>query len=162
MHSNARLRASAVTQMEWVCAQRSPINCGAQLLVSTARVGPSGSVGPAPGCNRAVWCGGARARRPALVNADDDEALDREGDSTYPDGSDLEDPSVETVWWVNQEALQQGAGIELLGDLYRFQQWTPNLSVHIPKTFPHGASASGSVTILPWVEMPSPQRRRSA
>jgi hypothetical protein len=44
------------------------------------------------------------------------------GCSTYPDGSDPEDPFIETVWWVNQELLHHGAEIALLRDLYRARQ----------------------------------------
>jgi hypothetical protein len=42
---------------------------------------------------------GAEAWRAALVSADD-AALDMVGRSTYPDGSDPDDPFIETVWWV--------------------------------------------------------------
>ncbi|MEJ7562868.1 MAG: hypothetical protein WKF45_10145 [Ilumatobacteraceae bacterium] len=41
------------------------------------------------------------------------------GHSTYPDGSDAEDPFLEIVWWVNQEVLHHGAEIALLRDLHR-------------------------------------------
>lgn len=58
------------------------------------------------------------AWRAALVAADD-EALDTVGHSTYPDGSDPEDPFLEIVWWVNQEVLHHGAEIALLRDMYR-------------------------------------------
>jgi hypothetical protein len=63
---------------------------------------------------------GADAWRAALVSADD-AALDMVGRSTYPNGSDPEDPFIETVWWVNQELLHHGAEIALLRDLYRAQ-----------------------------------------
>jgi hypothetical protein len=61
---------------------------------------------------------GADTWRAALVSADDD-ALDKVGRSTYPNGSDPNDPFIETVWWVNQELLHHGAEIALLRDLYR-------------------------------------------
>jgi len=64
---------------------------------------------------------GAAAWRAALVSADD-AALDMVGRSTYPDGSDPDDPFIETVWWVNQELLHHGAEIALLRDLYRARQ----------------------------------------
>ncbi|MER6497995.1 DinB family protein [Streptomyces sp. NPDC001455] len=60
----------------------------------------------------------AAAWREALLDADD-AALDTVGHSTYPYGSDPEDPFLETVWWVNQELLHHGAEIALLRDLYR-------------------------------------------
>lgn len=62
----------------------------------------------------------AGAWRDALLSADD-EALDTVGYSTYPHGSDPEDPFLETVWWVNQELLHHGAEIALLRDLYRLR-----------------------------------------
>ncbi|MER8265511.1 DinB family protein [Streptomyces griseus] len=58
------------------------------------------------------------AWREALLTADD-TALDTIGYSTYPNGSDAEDPFVDIVWWVNQEVLHHGAEIALLRDLYR-------------------------------------------
>lgn len=61
---------------------------------------------------------GAAAWRAALVSVDD-AALDRVGLSTYPNGSDPDDPFIDTVWWVNQELLHHGAEIALLRDLYR-------------------------------------------
>lgn len=60
---------------------------------------------------------GVRAWREALTTADD-AALDQVGRSTYPDGSDAEDPFLDLVWWVNQEVLHHGAEIALLRDLY--------------------------------------------
>jgi hypothetical protein len=66
----------------------------------------------------AAFGSGAEAWRMALVSADD-VALDTVGRSTYPDGSDPDDPFIETVWWVNQELLHHGAEIALLRDLYR-------------------------------------------
>ncbi|MFE3071400.1 DinB family protein [Streptomyces sp. NPDC059247] len=60
----------------------------------------------------------ADAWRSALLSADD-TALDTIGFSTYPYGSDPEDPFLATVWWVNQELLHHGAEIALLRDLYR-------------------------------------------
>ncbi len=41
------------------------------------------------------------------------------GRSTYPYGSDAEEPFIDTVWWVNQELLHHGAEIALLRDVYR-------------------------------------------
>lgn len=61
---------------------------------------------------------GAAAWRDAL-SAADDEVLDRVGHSTYPDGSDSEEPFIRVVWWVNQEVLHHGAEVALLRDLYR-------------------------------------------
>jgi hypothetical protein len=55
----------------------------------------------------------------AALDAADDAALDTVGHSTYPDGSDAEDPFLEIVWWVNQEVLHHGAEIALLRDLHR-------------------------------------------
>ncbi|GEA86550.1 DinB family protein [Cellulomonas cellasea] len=69
----------------------------------------------------------ASAWREVLTGADD-EALDAVGRSTYPYGSDPEDPLIETVWWVDQELLHHGAEIALLRDLYRagpLRQGTP-------------------------------------
>lgn len=60
----------------------------------------------------------AAAWRAALLGADD-TALDTVGYSSYPYGSDPEDPFVDVVWWVNQELLHHGAEIALLRDLYR-------------------------------------------
>jgi hypothetical protein len=61
---------------------------------------------------------GAEAWRAVLVSADD-AALDMVGRSTYPYGSDPEDPFIDSVWWMNQELLHHGAEIALLRDLYR-------------------------------------------
>jgi len=44
---------------------------------------------------------------------------DQDGLSTYPHGSDPDDPFIDIVWWVNQEVLHHGAEIALLRDLYR-------------------------------------------
>lgn len=60
---------------------------------------------------------GVSAWREALTTADD-AALDQVGRSTYPDGSDAEDPFLDLVWSVNQEVLHHGAEIALLRDLY--------------------------------------------
>lgn len=60
----------------------------------------------------------ADAWREVLTSADE-AALDAVGQSTYPYGSDPEDPLIETVWWMNQELLHHGAEIALLRDLYR-------------------------------------------
>ncbi|MEU4099015.1 DinB family protein [Streptomyces sp. NPDC026673] len=60
----------------------------------------------------------AGAWRRALLGADD-AALDTVGYSTYPYGSDPENPFLDIVWWVNQELLHHGAEIALLRDLYR-------------------------------------------
>ncbi|MER6099030.1 DinB family protein [Streptomyces sp. NPDC001728] len=62
----------------------------------------------------------ADAWRAALVSADD-TALDTIGHSTYPHGSDAENPFLEIVWWMNQELLHHGAEIALLRDLFRVQ-----------------------------------------
>ncbi|SFB54538.1 DinB superfamily protein [Amycolatopsis marina] len=64
---------------------------------------------------------GTRSWRAALVSADD-AALDEVGRSSYPYGSDPEEPFLEIVWWVNQEILHHGAEIALLRDLYREQR----------------------------------------
>ncbi|WP_329123605.1 DinB family protein [Streptomyces sp. NBC_01353] len=61
---------------------------------------------------------GAEAWRKALLSVDD-KALDTVGLSTYPHGSDPEDPFLDVVWWVNQELLHHGAEIALLRDLHR-------------------------------------------
>ncbi|HEY5874312.1 MAG TPA: DinB family protein [Ilumatobacteraceae bacterium] len=55
----------------------------------------------------------------AVLVAADDAALDTVGHSTYPDGSDVEEPFIDIVWWVNQEVLHHGAEIGLLRDVYR-------------------------------------------
>ncbi|MFE0643692.1 DinB family protein [Streptomyces sp. NPDC058877] len=62
----------------------------------------------------------ATAWRRALLSTDD-EALDTVGHSSYPHGSDPEDPFIEVVWWVNQELLHHGAEIALLRDLHRLR-----------------------------------------
>ncbi|MFI8965775.1 DinB family protein [Streptomyces sp. NPDC053493] len=51
----------------------------------------------------------------AVTDAD----LDTVGLSTYPYGSDAENPFLDIVWWMNQELLHHGAEIALLRDLYR-------------------------------------------
>lgn len=61
---------------------------------------------------------GVAAWRDVLVSADD-TALDTVGWSSYPSGSDPEEPFIDMVWWVNQEVLHHGAEIALLRDLYR-------------------------------------------
>jgi DinB superfamily len=61
---------------------------------------------------------GARAWRSALLDVDD-HALGTVGHSTYPHGSDADEPFIDVVWWVNQELLHHGAEIALLRDLYR-------------------------------------------
>ncbi|MFE6042309.1 DinB family protein [Streptomyces sp. NPDC056452] len=66
----------------------------------------------------AAFATAADAWRTALLGADD-TALDTVGYSTYPHGSDPEDPFIDIVWWVNQELLHHGAEIALLRDLYR-------------------------------------------
>ncbi|MDQ0791922.1 DinB family protein [Streptomyces sp. B1I3] len=66
----------------------------------------------------AAFGSAADSWRTALLAADD-TALDTAGHSTYPHGSDPEDPFVDVVWWVNQELLHHGAEIALLRDLYR-------------------------------------------
>jgi hypothetical protein len=68
----------------------------------------------------AAFDAGAQAWRAAVVDVEDD-AVDAIGASTYPYGSDPEDPVIETVWWVNQELLHHGAEIALLRDLYRYR-----------------------------------------
>jgi len=69
----------------------------------------------------AAFGAGAQAWRQVLAGADD-AGLDLAGRSTYPYGSDPEDPFIGTVWWVNQEVLHHGAEIALLRDLYRARQ----------------------------------------
>ncbi|MFI9330467.1 DinB family protein [Kitasatospora sp. NPDC052868] len=66
----------------------------------------------------AAFDAAAEAWREALLAADD-AALDTVGLSTYPYGSDSENPFLDIVWWVNQELLHHGAEIALLRDLYR-------------------------------------------
>ena len=63
---------------------------------------------------------GADAWRAVLLAAGEAD-LDAVGHSTYPYGSDAEDPFIDTVWWMNQELLHHGAEIALLRDLYRAQ-----------------------------------------
>ena len=65
----------------------------------------------------AAFDAGAGAWRNALLDADD-RALDTVGHSTYPFGSDPEDPFIDVVWWVNQELLHHAAEIALIRDLY--------------------------------------------
>ncbi|MER6454268.1 MULTISPECIES: DinB family protein [unclassified Streptomyces] len=60
----------------------------------------------------------ADAWRRALLSVDD-TALDTVGHCTYPYGSDVEEPFLDIVWWVNQELLHHGAEIALLRDLHR-------------------------------------------
>jgi hypothetical protein len=62
-----------------------------------------------------------RVWRAALLSCDD-TALDTVGYSSYPYGSDAEDPFIDVVWWVNQEVLHHGAEIALLRDLYGAQR----------------------------------------
>jgi hypothetical protein len=69
----------------------------------------------------AAFNSGTMAWRAALLGADD-TALDTVGHSTYPYGSDPDDPFIDIVWWVNQELLHHGAEIALLRDLYRVRQ----------------------------------------
>jgi len=57
------------------------------------------------------------AWRATLLGADD-AALDTVGYSTYPNGSDAEEPFLDVVWWMNQEVVHHGAEIALLRDLY--------------------------------------------
>ncbi|MFB7274643.1 DinB family protein [Streptomyces sp. NPDC056244] len=64
---------------------------------------------------------GAAIWRQALLTVDD-TALDTVGYSTYPHGSDPDDPFIEIVWWMNQELLHHGAEIALIRDLYRAQR----------------------------------------
>ncbi len=59
----------------------------------------------------------AAAWRAALLGLDD-AALDTVGYSTYPYGSDPEEPMIDVVWWVAQEVLHHGAEIALLRDLH--------------------------------------------
>ena len=69
----------------------------------------------------AAFGAGAQAWRQVLAGAGE-AVLDLAGRSTYPYGSDPEDPFIGTVWWVNQEVLHHGAEIALLRDLYRARQ----------------------------------------
>jgi hypothetical protein len=66
----------------------------------------------------AAFDAGADAWRAVMLSVDDDAALDTVGRSTFPYGSDPEDPLIVTVWWVNQELLHHGAEIAVLRDLY--------------------------------------------
>jgi hypothetical protein len=66
----------------------------------------------------AAFQAGAAAWRSVLTGAGE-AVLDATGVSTYPYGSDPEDPFIQTAWWVNQELLHHGAEIALLRDLYR-------------------------------------------
>ena len=65
----------------------------------------------------AAFDDGAGAWRAALMQVDE-AGVDAIGRSTYPYGSDPEDPLIETAWWVNQELLHHGAEIAVLRDLY--------------------------------------------
>ncbi|MEV7182448.1 DinB family protein [Kitasatospora sp. NPDC093679] len=69
----------------------------------------------------AAFASGATAWRKALLGTDE-TALDTIGHSTYPYGSDPDEPFMDIVWWVNQELLHHGAEIALLRDLYRARQ----------------------------------------
>jgi len=81
--------------------------------------GRAGQSVPSPGVpHDDTFESGAAAWREALLSADD-AALDTVGLSTYPHGSDPDDPFIDIVWWVNQEVLHHGAEIALLRDLYR-------------------------------------------
>ena len=66
----------------------------------------------------AAYAEAADAWREVLSSADK-AALDATGQSTYPYGSDPENPLIDTIWWMNQELLHHGAEIALLRDLYR-------------------------------------------
>jgi hypothetical protein len=66
----------------------------------------------------AAFGAAAQAWRDTLASTDD-AALDQVGRSSYPYGSDPEEPFLTIVWWVNQELLHHGAEIALLRDLYR-------------------------------------------
>ncbi|WP_426593572.1 DinB family protein [Cellulomonas sp. McL0617] len=77
-------------------------------------VEPQGTAAPAVDALRAATA----AWRDVLERVTDDD-LDTVGYSTFPHGSDPEDPFVDVVWWVNQELLHHGAEIALLRDLYR-------------------------------------------
>jgi len=66
----------------------------------------------------AAFAAAADQWRAALTSADD-AALDRVGHSSFPDGSDPDEPFIAIVWWVNQELLHHGAEIALLRDLHR-------------------------------------------
>lgn len=44
----------------------------------------------------------ARSSHATSRTSADDAALDRIGHSTYPNGSDAEEPFIDVVWWVNQ------------------------------------------------------------
>ena len=66
----------------------------------------------------AAWETATAAWRRTLL-ACDDEVLDTVGYSTFPYGSDADDPFIDVVWWVNQEIVHHGAEIALLRDLYR-------------------------------------------
>ncbi|MFE3525019.1 DinB family protein [Streptomyces sp. NPDC059161] len=70
----------------------------------------------------AAFDAGAAAWRRALLSADE-EALDTVGYCTYPHGSDLDEPFIDIVWWVNQELLHHGAEVALLRDLYRARRY---------------------------------------
>ncbi len=66
----------------------------------------------------AAYARAVHAWREVLITATEAD-LDATGRSTYPYGSDPEDPLIETIWWMNQELLHHGAEIALLRDLYR-------------------------------------------
>ena len=75
--------------------------------------------GDAAGAFAALEAGAAAWRAAVAGLAEED--VDAIGRSTYPYGSDPEDPLIDTVWWVNQELLHHGAEVALLRDLYRFR-----------------------------------------
>lgn len=52
-----------------------------------------------------------RGRRRLALRDTADTDLDTVGRCTYPHGSDVEEPFLDIVWWVNQAVLHHGAGI---------------------------------------------------
>lgn len=92
---------------------RADHTCGSRALTRDGYRTPGEAAGAVTAFETA-----SAAWREALLTADD-TALDTVGYSTYPNGSDAEDPFLDIVWWVNQEVLHHGAEIALLRDLYR-------------------------------------------
>jgi hypothetical protein len=95
-------------------ALRAEYTVGGHRLTRDDHVNPGDAVGAV-----AAFEAGAQAWREALLAVADEATLDKVGHSTYPNGSDAEEPFLGVVWWVNQEVLHHGAEIALLRDLYR-------------------------------------------
>ncbi|MEU0098815.1 DinB family protein [Streptomyces sp. NPDC006267] len=102
-----------LSHLSEMLALRADHTCGGRSLTRDGYRTPGDAAGAVAAFETA-----SAAWRDALLTADD-VALDTVGYSTYPNGSDPEEPFVDIVWWVNQEVLHHGAEIALLRDLYR-------------------------------------------